>query len=185
MCRHALLAVVLTLSLAAGTAVPAAAAGAQKATYLAAECSGQPIGGTVTFTGVTDPITGLPQIAHMREAVNVNNDLFVWNGTSWQASGTDTVTISFNGEPLTGVSAWGDFFLTLVGVGAWNGTWAWGQRHAENGYGAGQGVDGRSQLLITWWRTQPAEWGVAPFSGCPKLGQTFIFLQLDVTTPPR
>lgn len=139
----------------------------------------------MTFTGVTDPITGLPQIAHMREAVNVNNDLFVWNGTSWQASGTDTVTISFNGEPLTGVSAWGDFFLTLVGVGAWNGTWAWGQRHAENGYGAGQGVDGRSQLLITWWRTQPAEWGVAPFSGCPKLGQTFIFLQLDVTTPPR
>jgi len=177
--------VVVTIGLTIiGTALPAAAAGAQKATYLAAECSVSPTGGTLTFTGAPDPVTGLPQIAHLRDAVNAN-DLVVWNGTSWQPGGTDAVTISFDGEPLTGVSARGDFLLTLTGVGAWQGTWAWGQRHAVNGHGAGQGVGSTSHLDITWWRTQPAEWGIAPFPGCPRPGQTAVFLQLDVTTPPR
>jgi hypothetical protein len=170
---------VVTIVVAIGAALPAAAAGAQRTTYLAAECSFSPTGGTMRFTGAIDPVTGLPKIAHLRDAVNFN-DVIVWNGTSWQVGGTDDVTISFNGEPLNGVTARGDFLLTLVGVGAWQGTWAWNQKHGATGHGVGKGVDSNSQLKITWWQTQPAEWGIAPFTGCPQPGQTFIFMRLDI-----
>jgi hypothetical protein len=166
------------VGLAIAAQVPATAQGATQTTYYAAECSVGPTGGTVAFTGKNG------KIAHFRDFVN-SNDVWVWNAgtSSWQLAGTDVVTINFNGEISKGVTAWGDFLLTLEGVNAWRGQWAWGAEPV--GHGAGNAVAGTSHLNIYWTRVQPPEWGVAPFPGCSQPGQTYIFMRLDATTPAQ
>src|SRR5215211_4894127 len=123
---------VVTVASIAGLAlaaqVPATAQGAAQTTYYAAECSVSPTPGTVAFTGKNG------KIAHFRDFTNAN-DVYVWNAAanSWELAGTDMVTINFNGEIAEGVNAWGEFLLTLTGVNAWQGSWAWGAQPVGHG----------------------------------------------------